>query len=52
MVQLHAPILSNLFGLMDQVSIPFECNYEWVKQNAFYCGYADYDMMVTKNVFA
>ena len=39
MVQLRAPIVNNVIGFMDGVSIPAECTDERVKQNAFYCGY-------------
>ncbi len=50
MVQLRAPIVSDVIGFMDGVSIPSECTDERVEQNAFYCGY-DCDTMVN-NVFA
>ena len=50
MVQLRAPIMSDVIGFMDGVSIPSECTDERVEQNAFYCGY-DCDTMVN-NVFA
>ena len=50
MVQLRAPLMNNVIGFMDGVSIPVECMDERIKQNAFYCGY-NCDMMVN-NVFA
>ncbi len=50
MVQLRAPIVSDVIGFMDGVSIPTECTDERIEQNAFYCGY-DCDTMVN-NVFA
>jgi hypothetical protein len=50
MVQLWAPIVSDVIGFMDGVSIPAEFTDERIKQNAFYCGY-DCDTMVN-NVFA
>ena len=50
MVQRRAPIVSDVIGFMDGVSIPSECTDERVEQNAFYCGY-DCDTMVN-NVFA
>lgn len=50
MVQLRAPIVSDVIGFMDGVSIPVQCTDERVEQNAYYCGY-DCDTMVN-NVFA
>ena len=50
MVQMRAPIVNDIIGFMDGVSIPAECTDERVEQNAFYCGY-DCDTMVN-NVFA
>ncbi len=50
MVQLRAPIVSDVIGFMDGVSIPAKCTDERIEQNAFYCGY-DCDTMVN-NVFA
>jgi hypothetical protein len=50
MVQLRAPIVSDIIGFMDGVSIPVECTDERVEQNAFYCGY-DCNTMIN-NVFA
>ena len=50
MVQRRAPIVSDVIGFIDGVSIPSECTDERVEQNVFYCGY-DCDMMVY-NVFA
>jgi hypothetical protein len=50
MVQARAPIVDDIIGFMDGVSIPAECTDERIEQNAFYCGY-DCDTMVN-NVFA
>ena len=50
MVQLRAPIVSDVIGFMDGVSIPIQCTDERVERNAYYCGY-DCDTMVN-NVFA
>ena len=50
MVQVRAPIVDDIIGFMDGVSIPAECTDERMEQNAFYCGY-DCDTMVN-NVFA
>jgi hypothetical protein len=50
MVQVRAPIVDDIIGFMDGVSIPVECMDERMEQNAFYCGY-DCDTMVN-NVFA
>jgi hypothetical protein len=50
MVQSREPLVDDLIGFMDGVSIPAECTDERFEQNAFYCGY-DCDTMVN-NVFA
>ena len=50
MVQAREPIVDDIIGFMDGVSIPAECTDERIEQNAFYCGY-DCDTMVN-NVFA
>ena len=50
MVQSREPLVDDVIGFMDGVSIPAECTDERFEQNAFYCGY-DCDTMVN-NVFA
>jgi len=50
MVQAREPLVDDVIGFMDGVSIPSECTDERFEQNAFYCGY-DCDTMVN-NVFA
>jgi hypothetical protein len=50
MVQSREPLVDDVIGFMDGVSIPAECTGERCEQNAFYCGY-DCDTMVN-NVFA
>ena len=50
MVQAREPLVDDVIGFMDGVSIPAECTEERFEQNAFYCGY-DCDTMVN-NVFA
>ncbi len=50
MVQLRAPIVSDVIRFMGGVSIPAECTDERIEQNAFYCGY-DCDTIMN-NVFA
>jgi hypothetical protein len=49
-VQSREPLVDDVIGFMDGVSIPAECKDEHFEQNAFYCGY-DCDTMVN-NVFA
>ena len=50
MVQAREPLVDDIIGFMDGVSMPTQCTSERVEQNAFYCGY-DCDTMVN-NVFA
>ena len=50
MVQAREPIVDDIIGFMDGVSMPTQCTSERVEQNAFLCGY-DCDTMVN-NVFA
>ena len=50
MVQSREPLIDDVIGFMDGVSIPAECTDEHFEQNAFYCSY-DCDTMVN-NVFA
>jgi hypothetical protein len=50
LVQARAPIVPDVIGFIDGVSIPAKCTDEHIKQNAFYCGY-DCDTMVN-NMFA
>ena len=50
MVQSREPLIDDVIGFMDGVSIPAECTDERFEQNAFYCSY-DCDTMVN-NVFA
>jgi hypothetical protein len=50
MVQSREPLVDDVIGFMDGVSIPAECTDKRFEQNAFYCGY-DCDTMVN-NVFA
>ena len=50
MVQSREPLVDDVIGFMDGVSIPAECTDERFEQNVFYCGY-DCDTMVN-NVFA
>ena len=50
MVQSREPLVDDVIGFMDGVSIPAECTDERFEQNAFYCSY-DCDTMVN-NVFA
>ena len=49
MVQSREPLVDDIIGFMDGVSIPAECTDERFEQNVFYCGY-DCDTMVN-NVF-
>jgi hypothetical protein len=50
MVQSREPLVDDVIGFMDGVSIPAECTDEHFEQNGFYRGY-DCDTMVN-NVFA
>jgi hypothetical protein len=50
MVQAREPLVNDVIGFMDSVSLPSKCTDERVEQNAFYCGY-NLDTMVN-NVFA
>jgi uncharacterized membrane protein len=50
MVLSREPLVDDIIGFMDGVSIPAKCTDERFEQNAFYCGY-DCDTMVN-NVFA
>ena len=50
MVQAREPLVDDIIGFMDGVSMQTQCTSERVEQNAFYCGY-DCDTMVN-NVFA
>jgi len=50
MVQSREPLVDDVIGFVDGVSIPAECTDERFEQNPFYCGY-DCDTMVN-NVFA
>jgi hypothetical protein len=50
MVQVREPLVDDVTGFLDSVSLSLECTDERVEQNAFYCGY-DSDTMVN-NVFA
>ena len=50
MVQQREPLVDDIIGFMDGVSLRTACTSERIQQNAFYCGY-DCDTMVN-NVFA
>ncbi len=49
MGQAREPLVDDVIGFMDGVSLSLKCTNERVEQNAFYCGY-DSDTMVN-NVF-
>jgi hypothetical protein len=50
MVEAREPLVDNVIGFMDGVSLLVECTDDQLEQNAMYCGYS-YDTMVN-NVFA